>query len=74
MKENKNLYWKQQPLTHTIVVPARTILYPSLDFIIIRYLQDIPENICSWNQAKTSKQRHPISMTDTDYDYILDEI
>ena len=25
-------------------------------------------------QAKKSIQRHPISMTDADYDYILDEI
>ena len=74
MQENINWYWKQQPLQHTIVVPTRTILHPCLDVIIIRYLQDIPKNLCSRNQAKKAIQRHPIIMADADYDYILDEI
>ena len=74
MQENTNWYWKQQPLQQTIIVPTRTILHPRLDVIIIRYVQDIPKNLCSRNQAKKAIQRHPIIMTDADYDYILDEI
>ena len=74
MQKNTNWYWKQQPLQHTIIVPTRTILHPRLDVIVIIYVQDIPKNICSRNQAKKVIQRHPMIMTDADYDYILDEI
>ena len=74
MQENTNWYWKQQPLQHTIVVPTRTILHPRLDVITIRYVQDIPKNVCNRIQAKKSIQINNISMTDADYDYILEEI
>ena len=71
MQENTNLYWKQQPLQQTIMVPTRTVLCPCLDVITIRYVQEIPKNFCNRIQAKQSIQRHPIIMTDADYDYIL---
>ena len=74
MQETPNWYWKQQPLKQTIIVPTRTILHPCLDLIIIRYIQDIPKNICSRNEAKEAIQRHTIIMNDADYDYIMDEI
>ena len=48
--------------------------FPHLDFITIIYVQDIPKNICNRIQAKKSIQRHPLIMTDADYDYIQDEI
>ena len=57
-----------------IIVPTRTILHTHLDVIIIRYVQDIPKNFCNRIQLKKAIQRHPICMTDVDYDYILDEI
>ena len=44
---------------------------------MIIYVQDIPKYICNRRlgcKAKKSIQRHPIIMTDADYDYILDEI
>ena len=69
MQENTNWYWKQQPLQHTIMVPKRTILHPRLDVIIIRYVQDIPQE-----PRKKEIQRHPIIMNGSGYDYILDEI
>ena len=72
LQENTNIYWKQQPLQQTIIVPTQTIIHPHLHIIIIRYLKYIPNNLCSRNQAKKSIQRHPIIMTDADYDYILD--
>ena len=74
IKENTNWYGKQQSMQQTIILPTRTILHPSLDVIIIIYVQDIPKNICRRNQLKKAIQRHPIIMTDSDYDYILDEI
>ena len=37
-------------------------------------LNPVMVGICSRNQAKKSIQRHPIIMTDANYDYILDEI
>ena len=42
--------------------------------IIIRYVKDILKKLCGVNEAKKVIQRHPIIMTDADYDYILDEI
>ena len=74
MQENTNCYWKQQTLQHTIIVPTRTILHPRLEVIIIRYVQHIPKKICGRSELKKAIQRHPIIMTDADYDYILDEI
>ena len=52
VQENTNLYWKQQPLKQTIIVPTHTILHPRLDVITIRYVQDIPNNLCNMIQAK----------------------
>ena len=69
-----NLYWKQQPLQQTVMFPTHTILHPRLNVIIIRDFQDIPKNFCNRIQAKKYMQRHPICMTEADYDYILDEI
>ena len=40
----------------------------------MRYVQDIPKKLCGRNKAKKAIQRHPIIMTDADYDYILDDI
>ena len=73
-QEKNNCYWKKQPMKKTIIITTHTILHPSLDVITIRYYQDTPKNICNRIQAKKSIQRHPIIMTDADYDYILDEI
>ena len=61
-------------MQHNIIVPTRTIIHPHLDVITIRYVQDIPNNLCSRIQAKENIQRHPIIMTDAGYYYILDEI
>ena len=61
-------------MQQTIMVPTRTKLHPRIEVIIIGYVQDISNNLCNRIQAKKSIQRHPIIMTDADYDYILDEI
>ena len=54
--------------------PTCTILHPHLDVITIWYVQDIPKNLFNNIQAKKAIQRHPIIITDADYDYFLDEI
>ena len=72
MQENTNWYWKQKPLQLPIIFPTLTILHPRLDFITIRYVQDIPKNFCNSIQEKIAIQRHTIIMNDADYDYISD--
>ena len=67
-------HWKQQPFQQTIIVPTRTILHPILEVIIIRYVQDTPKKLCGRSKAKKGIRRHPIIVTDADYDYIMDEI
>ena len=62
MQENTNFYWKQQPLRQTIIVTTRKILHPRLNVIIIRYVQDVPKNVCNKIQAKKSIQRNPITI------------
>ena len=74
MHENTNWYWKQQPLQQKIIVPTRKILHPSLEFIIIRYVQYTPKKLCGSNKEEKEIQINPIIMTDAYYDYILDEI
>ena len=54
MQENTNWYWKQQPLQQTIIVPTCKIINPHLEVIIIRYIQDIPRNLCIRNQEKNT--------------------
>ena len=74
IQENTDWCWKQQSLQQNIIVPTRTILHQFLDVVRITDVQDIPETVCNRIQGKKSIQRHPIFMTDADYDYILDEI
>ena len=52
MQENTNWYWRLQPLQQTITFPTRTILHPCLEVIIIRYVQEIPNNLFGRNEAK----------------------
>ena len=71
MQENSNWYWKQQSLQQNIIVLTRTIIHICLDVFIIRYVQDTPNNVYNRIQGKKAIQRHPICLTDTDFDYIL---
>ena len=74
MQEKTNRFWKQQPLQQTIIVPTHTLLRPRLDVITIIYVEETPKNICIRIHAKNFIRRHPIIITDADYDCILDEI
>ena len=72
MKDKTNWYWYQQPQQHTIIFLTRTIIYPRLDAVLIINVQDITKSVCNVIQVKKSIQRHPICLTDADYDFILD--
>ena len=74
MKIYTNWYCNQQPKHNVITVPTRTILHPKLEVNAITYFHAIPTSICSRTQAKKAISRQPICFSDSDYDYILEEI
>ena len=45
-----------------------------IDVKIISDMKDIPKIIFTRTQAHKDIQKHPIYITDTDHDYIIDEI
>ena len=74
MQVDNNWYWNKKPKHHFITVPTRTILHPQLEVDTITELHVIPTSVCSRKQAQKSTPRQPICVTDSDYDYILEEI
>ena len=74
MHENTNWCRKKQSLKQNIIVTTCTILHPCIDVFRITYFRDIPKTVCNKIQAKKTIQRHPIFITNANYDYILDEI
>ena len=40
----------------------------------VKHVHDIPRIICNRNQTKQNLQRHPVCLTDSDHEYILEEI
>ena len=55
-------------------MPTRKILHPKLDATSITDIHDTPKSLCNRTQAKKSISGHPICLTDSGYDYILEEI
>ena len=55
-------------------MPTRTIIHPQLDVTAITIIHYIPKTVCNRTQARKAISRHPICLTDSDYDYILKEI
>ena len=74
MQVDTNWYLNQQPQQHVITVPTRTILHLRLEFNAVTDFHTIPTSVCTRTQAKQSIARHPICLTNSDYDYILEEI
>ena len=74
MQIDTNWYWNQQPKHHVITLPTGTIPHPQLEVNAITDFHAIPTSICSRTQAKKAISRQPICLTDSDYDYILEEI
>ena len=71
MQVDTNWYWDKHPQQPVITVPTRTILNPRLELNEITDIHDITKSVCNRIQAKKAISRHPICLTDSDYDYIL---
>ena len=74
MQVDTNWYWNQHTQQHGITVITLTILHPRLEVNAVIYLCAIPKSVCTRKQAKKSISIQPICLTDSDYDYILEEI
>ena len=74
MQIDTNWYWNQQSKHHVITVTTHTILHTKLEVNEITDFHEIPTSICSRTQEKKPISRQPICLTDSDYDYILEEI
>ena len=73
MQVDTNLYRNQHPQQHVIKVPTFTIIHPQLEFNAVKYFHEIPTSVCTRTETKKSISRHPICLTDSDYDYILEK-
>ena len=49
-------------------------MHPCLDVVAVKYVHYIPISIFNRNNEKQALRKHPISLTDSDHDYILEEI
>ena len=74
MQIDTNWYWNQQPKKHVITVPTLTILNPQLEVNAVTYFHSTTTSVCTITHAKKSISRQPICSTDSDYDYIFEEI
>ena len=74
MQVYTNLYWNQHPQQHVITVPICTMIHPQLEVYAVTYYHAIPKSVCNRTQAKKSISRYPVCLTDSDCDYILEEI
>ena len=74
MQEKTKCYWEQKNQQQFIIVPTHTIAHPCFDVIIVKYIHDIPRSDYNRNQLIQALQRYTICLTDSDHDYIIDEI
>ena len=74
MQVDTNRYWNQHPQHHVITVPTLTIIHPRLEFNAVAYFNAIPKSVYNRTLAKQSISRHPVCLTVSDCDYILEGI
>ena len=74
MKVYTNWYWDQHPQQHVIRVTTHTIIHPQLEVNAINHFHDTTKSLYNRKQEEKSISRQPICLTDSDYDYILEEI
>ena len=55
-------------------MPTRTIIHPQLEVNSVIDFHAITTIVCTRTQAKKTISIKPICLTDSDYDYILEEI
>ena len=54
--------------------PNKLFLHKYLDVVAVKYVQDIQIHVCKRNQSKKALKIHPICLTESDHNYILEEI
>ena len=64
IKQNTNFYW----------FPTRTIVHPCLDVVAVKDVHDTNKSIRNRNHTKQALQKHYLCLTESDHDYILEEI
>ena len=74
MKENNKWYWEQAQTQNNIIVKTRTIVHICLDAMIVTGAKKILKSVLKRNQEHQGIQRNPICITDSNYDFILDQI
>ena len=71
---NTYWYWYPHLQYYVITVITRTILHPPLEVNAVTYFHDIPKIVCNRTQAKRAISIHPMCLTDSDYNYIIETI
>ena len=74
MQVDTNCYWNQHLQQNVITLPTRTILHPLIEVNALTYFHAIPKRVCNRTMAKKGISRQPVCLTDSDYNYILEEI
>ena len=74
MQKKTNWHWEQKGQQKVIIVTTRTIVIPCIDFVVVKYVHNITKNIYNINNKGEALLKHPLCMTDSDHDYILEEI
>ena len=57
-----------------MVVLKCIMLHPCLDVMTVKYFQYIPRGVCNINQSRKALQRHHIFLTDSNCDYIIEDV
>ena len=55
-------------------MPTYTIIHPQLEINAVTDFHSIPTSVYTSTQAKNAISRQPVCLTDSEYDYILEEI
>ena len=71
LQEKSKWYFDKKKQQQFIIFPMHTLVYPRLDVMVVKYVHDIPKNVCNRIQTKKSLQIHPICFNDSDHNYIL---
>ena len=68
MKVDTNWYRNKQHKHHVITVPTHIIIHPQLEVNSVTDFHAITTSVRTRTQAKKFISRHPVCLTDSDYD------
>ena len=68
MQVDNNWYWNQHPQQNFIAMLKHTILHPQLEVNEVTSFHEIPKIVYNRAQKRKPISRHPICLTDYDYD------